>query len=403
MELYPNKLSMHIQHEPQVSSRANEQEQQLKDFGFTLVCLQVKLVCILPLIVGNSIPFMVPLTMNYVVLAWCLLANSVTMAKMDRVLRPEDLASIRKQGKATKPRLLEPDFRQENHPATKAVGDDNPSTFRDLQAIGVTYTMDYIARFQSIIGVRCNDDGNKPLIDLYCIGDINVKNTSHPSITCSDPPNPVPGWNVQRCFSNCATREACEAVYLNEGSDMGVPYASITFTCSGPTVRDSDAAMTIGSESESNCVSSTEIASGDGRLFHMGQLGFECGTGSARTPNFLEDFAVECSLGNFNGIFNNAYTCYDGRNCGETDVCSEEIDDVIINVDIDRVPDECVVVSDGSSVPDGTTLIDDRDPGTYSARFQSNWQLDLGLTCDLNDAANPLVFITVSSGPESRL
>jgi len=260
--------------------------------------------------------------------------------------------------------------------ASTSTDDEKVATFqkfaRKIQE--AKFRVNYEARFQFLLESTCG--GPYPRINVLCNGTFELLGTSSNSIVCDVPLEEDLGgslFNGYQCRMTCEDRPACSQVWLSTSVESG-PYGTIYFQCEGDDLVDVDAAMQY---LESEGISCNYNFLGDGRLFHLAQLGVYCpaiGTFS------YDDYFFECDSNDFNAFFTQKYTCLAGSNCGGSP-CTRDIDTVTISADHFRFG-ECIQSLDGSELPEPEQpALVDRAAGTYSAQFQAYWQLDLNPFC----------------------
>lgn len=259
---------------------------------------------------------------------------------------------------------------------------------RTLQS--AKYRANYQARFQWLLEGTCG--GPNPLINVLCKGTFELLDVSDSSIVCEPLDEPVAGFNGYQCRMTCTDREDCSDVWLSTNVETG-PYGEIFFQCEGDEPADVDGAVQyLGSEGNTCSYN----VWGDGRSFHVAQLGVFC---PEEAEYNFQDYYVECGFNNLNKKIGGRYTCMMGDNCGGFS-CTRDIRTVTINVDHFRLG-TCIQSLDGSELPDPVQpeLIE-RQPGTYSARFQANWQLDLDVSCT---GEFPIIVMECANGDISNV
>jgi len=246
------------------------------------------------------------------------------------------------------------------------------SNSRDLQT--ARFRNNYVGRFQYLLDGGCS--GFKPTLQAFCKGSISILGTSHSSIEClplaSD--TAEPGYNGYECVNTCADVAACNNIYL-EGSklDDGV-FGEVFFQCEGPNVEDVEGFFTW--EASTGSCDGTNFL-GDGRNFHVAQLGVYCEDEDVFRAG-PEDFECCCSSNTatykrFGDAL--AYTCLTGRNC-KSDECDITFGRLVVESDLHN--HDCIQSLDGSAVPEvAAPDIDPRPAGMYSTKFRANWQLEL--------------------------
>jgi len=239
---------------------------------------------------------------------------------------------------------------------------------RSLQT--AKYRVNYQARFQWLLENSCG--GPNPIINVLCLGKIELLGTSHPTIVCEPLGEPTAdGFNGYQCKMTCADRAACKNVWLSTNINNG-PFGEIFFQCEGEEVIDVDGAMQF-LGSEGNTCSSNIL--GDGRNVHVAQLGVFC----AEKYNYANSAFFECDINDANRAYG-GYTCLAGDNCGGVE-CTRDIDTVNVHVDHFRLG-ECIQSLDGSELPEPVEpALVQRPAGTYSAKFRADWSLKLSSCC----------------------
>ena len=212
--------------------------------------------------------------------------------------------------------------------------------------------------------------------------------TSDPTIVCEPLSNEaVEGFNGYQCRTTCSDREACSDIWLATNINDG-PFGKIFFQCEGDNVVDVDAAVQyLGSEGNT-CGSNVW---GDGRSFHVVQLGVFCP--ETQEFNYGNSAFFECDINDINGAYG-GYTCLAGDNCNGVE-CTRDIDTVTMEVDHFRLGD-CIQSLDGSEIPEPEEPeLVTRPAGTYSAKFRADWQLDLASFCT---GKRPNIFVECTNG-----
>lgn len=245
---------------------------------------------------------------------------------------------------------------------------------RNLQS-NVTFLANYSADFQYLLDTFC--DGDPPVLQITCFGDLTILGTSDPSIQCSELSIPdVVNRTTYQCLNSCSGTD-CESIYLavNGLAAEDGPFGSIYFTCEGDTLQDVDAYVNyVGGNNGTCAVSPSQTIT---RNIHIVRLGVSCPVGSSRDYVY-DDTYFDCkSLGSFslntaldNDGENDIYTCGNGANCAGLE-CSVPFSDVYVNADVRLFFDRCVE----STVP--ITPFPTAAPITssfeFSAQFQASW------------------------------
>ena len=103
----------------------------------------------------------------------------------------------------------------------------------------------------------------------------------------------------------------------------------------------------------------------------------------------IDDQYSECGFDNLSQLYGTGhYSCVGGGTCPEDSACQIEFDQLIVNADPHFFPD-CIE----STVTDKNDVVkpvqefeapqaEPRDPGLYTARFQTEWSIILDGNCD---------------------
>ena len=240
----------------------------------------------------------------------------------------------------------------------------------------------YKADFQYYQGNNCN--GPYPRLYAYCKGEsLTVTSTTDPTIQCTAVASDNDEFqSAVECINTCATVQACRQVWFNSGIRQGIgnaPFGSIVFECTAANnepeavegaFRYSDSGQ--GSCQEDCCYSDNNHS------WHVARLGVQCpdnpeadAQGFIYDPNFFE-----CSGDNLYPFidYNLDYICATGDNCGRA-ACNLDYGELWVHAEPFSFEDCIQALVDDGSVPDilppGPVA---RPAGSYSARFQANWQ-----------------------------
>jgi hypothetical protein len=197
------------------------------------------------------------------------------------------------------------------------------------------FTANYVAQFQHLHDAACLAPA--PKVDVFCVGAINVTNTSDPTISCEVSPTPLSdGTSFANCTNSCVD-SACDSVYATStyGDDT---YGKIFFTCSGETIADAAGFMLIEDTGPGQCIATSSGT----RNFRVASLGVECPTSPGNLDYVFDDRYFECvsaSSLNIGGM----YTCAKGDTCPESGLaCDFPIGQFIVTSQIQWFQDTCI-------------------------------------------------------------
>jgi hypothetical protein len=288
-----------------------------------------------------------------------LLVTSFKLCQASRKLSTDfDVSHVRKETTPTQ--------------ARRSVPQKAPMNERDLQ--GFAYRANYTAQFQYLRDVNCV--GPAAAIQVSCYGpNIQLLNTSDPSIVCSTPFLDDFDWTTIECNNTCATDAACQSVYVNVGGNFGDgPFGEIFFLCEGNYMYDIDGAVSVVDSGNGTCAATSSQSVT--RNIHIARMGVSCPSLSGNREYVFDDYFFECSGGfSYPGDGNpgDLYTCLDGQNC-EGIACVVDFSQIFINADVAKFQDTCVE----PVVPLAPTLapvLNTTGAFTFSARFEAAWGL----------------------------
>jgi hypothetical protein len=212
-----------------------------------------------------------------------------------------------------------------------------------------TYRANYTSQFQYLRDTSC--DGPAPVIQVACHGpNIQLLNTSDPSIVCSTPFVDENGWSTITCNNTCASDTACEGVYLNIGGniqDVDRPYGEIRFQCEGGDLDSIAAYLTFLDSGKGVCNTNTQSLVT--RNFHVARMGVSCPTESGNREYVFDDLFFECRLPALynaraipsDGNPGDVYTCTNGVNCMGAP-CEVDFYEMVFQADVMKFMDKCV-------------------------------------------------------------
>jgi hypothetical protein len=285
--------------------------------------------------------------------------------------------------------------------STIASTSGTPTDIRNLQT-NFTFMANYSADFQYLRDTFC--DGDAPVLQITCVGNLALLGTSDPSIQCSElSSSDLLNGTTYQCINTCVDTD-CESIYLAADglASQDGPFASIYFTCEGDTVQDVDAYVNYVGGNNGTCAVSPGATVT--RNIHIARLGVSCPIGSSRDYVF-DDTYFECkSPGSFSintaldgGGESDIYTCGNGENCAGLE-CSVPFSDLYVNADLPQFLDRCVE----STVP--VTPFPTAAPGPsafeFSAQFQASWGRLYGPTTSESTCTggNPAVIVSCENG-----
>jgi hypothetical protein len=255
-----------------------------------------------------------------------------------------------------------------------ALAKETRTDVRNLQN-NVTFVANYSADFQYLRDTFC--DGDAPVLQITCFGNLTILGASDPSIQCSELSTPsVVNGTTYQCINTCADTD-CESIYLavNGLAAKDGPFGSIYFTCGGDTVQDVDAGVNYVGGNNGTCAVSPSATIT--RNIHIARLGVSCPVGSSRDYVY-DDTYFDCkSLGSFslntaldNEGENDKYTCANGENCAGLE-CSVPFSDLYIDAYVPLFFDKCVesnipITPFPTAAPISSTF-------EFSAQFQASW------------------------------
>lgn len=244
-----------------------------------------------------------------------------------------------------------------------------PEKGRDLQT--AKYRANFQGRFQFVLGGACS--GPLPEFRAECNGgDLTIIGTSSPKIQCTV----EQGGKSARCTTTCTDRPDCDDVLFSDEAWGTGAFGEIFFQCDA--FGDAhEVGATLQGVGKPGYECENAIYS-DSRIFNVVQLGvYRTGMNDfSFLPNLFE-----CHIRNHFDNIDGKYSCYDGFNC-DGSACQRDSPDVYVDSDPHNFPADAIQSLDGSEVLQvPSDSIAERPPGTYSVRFQTNWQLLLGFSC----------------------
>jgi hypothetical protein len=278
---------------------------------------------------------------------------------------------------------------------------------RELQSVAdeLLYWVNYTADFQLLQDEACMDDQPPNILVMCASPYIAIHNTSNNDvIVCeSNEERRVDdnGWSYLSCTTNLSSPSSTDAsVYIqSNGPSSNGPFASIYFSCAGPTVEAVDASAVYEGSSTAACAVSTS-SNRESRLFHVLRLGAYCpidvldnatlvASPSATTPfdYDYDDYYFECYP--FMALLppsttdnTNPYTCAMGMSCTADNAaaCVANVSRVVIETDVQLVAPRCVQASRPVPKPQTPTMsplslesLNNETTVTFTTRFTAAW------------------------------
>jgi hypothetical protein len=253
---------------------------------------------------------------------------------------------------------------------------------RSLQTSNTfVYRVNYTAHYQVIQDTFC--DGPPPTIRVNCRGpNIQLLNTSHPSIVCDAAPrrdSDDNGWTFIQCNTTCASDAACRNVYLTDQSVETGRMASIDYSCAGNDLDEIDGAVEFVDTGDGLCGAASGLQT---RNIHVLRMGVSCpnnATGNGQRDYVFDDYYMECSPPTASFPYgDNIYTCVSGNSCNGL-ACNVDFDQLTVEADVPSFADRCVesLVPIVPTAPPATAPTTDEDTGlvTYATTFVASWGL----------------------------
>jgi hypothetical protein len=285
----------------------------------------------------------------------------------------------------------------------------SPLRQRNLQSVAdeLLYWVNYTADFQLLQDEACVDD-QPPMIQVMCASPyIAIHNTSHNDvIVCDDNEErrvDDHGWSYLVCTTNLTSPSRTDAsVYIqSNGPSSTGPFASIYFSCAGPTVEAVDASAVYEGSSSAACAVSSSGDARESRLFHVLRLGAYCpvdaswdnatlvtASPSDATPfdydyddYYFECYPFEALLPSSTTGNDKPYTCAMGLSCTADDAaaCVANVSRVVLEADLELLAPQCLQASRPVPKPLAPTLSPvapeswNNDTVMFTTRFTAAW------------------------------
>ena len=224
----------------------------------------------------------------------------------------------------------------------------------------------YVAQFMQLIDETCNSPD--PAVRVYCLGTIEVMDTSDPLIVCDrlseEELAPLEEWNAFECtVPDCGVgnNTNCDEIYLGSEDFIDGPWAEIYFSCEGTNATQVDAAVSFEDRGNGTCTEPSGPFDNT-RSFHALRMGVSCPVTPGSDDRFFDfdQYPFECGYWTypFGEEPTNEVVCAHGNNC-DGEACEYDHEWVAIDADPTKFNEGCV------GIPIRST----------TAQFQTSWAL----------------------------